>query len=63
MKKGGSQGIDGRHRDKAGPLAGRVMEESGSVTRKPSGPVIYTIEKGADVWPTKKQPLRQSPRR
>jgi hypothetical protein len=34
-------------------LAGRSVSESGP-KQKPSGPVIYRIEKGADVWPTRK---------
>jgi hypothetical protein len=34
-------------------LNGRVAPEP-EPTRKPTGPVIYTIQKGADVWPGRK---------
>ncbi len=30
--------------------AGRVMADP-APRRKPTGPVIYRVEKGADVWP------------
>ena len=32
------------------PVADRVKADK-PVLRKPTGPVIYTIEKGANVWP------------
>jgi hypothetical protein len=43
-------------------MAGRVMSETNHTPRKPSGPVIYTIEKGADVWPTRKPHPQSRPR-
>jgi len=48
-------GKTGRRTDAPPPkaeksLAGRVLADA-APKRKPSGPVIYRIEKGADVWP------------
>jgi hypothetical protein len=49
----------GRHAEAPPPnrseqsLAGSVLSESGH-KRKPSGPVTYKIQKGADVWPGRK---------
>ncbi len=48
--KAPGQSSQGKTSKETGTLAGRVLSDK-PARRKPSGPVTYTIQKGANVWP------------